>query len=628
MTQATDESPNRSLAYFAAFLLSLLFAIAMPTSPGGADFDEYAVMAVAFSEHGTPDIRVTDLQKAKSLFPRQAQQFDAAISAITAGRAEGAPGIVRGPRGSYYAIHFWAYSALAALPLKALAAIDVSAFKAFKLVNAAFILALGLSLRRFFGSWGRALGVVVLFLLCAGAPYYRWGSPECMTAASLLAGLALFVGGAPLRAGVLVGVAGMQNPPLIAFVLFAPLLRLVACYDSRLTAWRNLLQATAPRYIAGVAMTASLLALPVLANLYQFGVPSMIAVVAADPGLMSAVRFSSLFLDPNQGMIVAIPGVVAALVYCWAQPGVGRVRSGLFIFVVAAFISALALPTLATTNWNSGARGVMRYAFWIAMPVLFALVWRLNRMPRLPRMFKVSVTAIQVIAVIGTSHYDYLQFSPAAHGMLRHIPRFYNPEPEIFAERVTHRDAGLDNSKVYIYEWQGRAQKVLYHRGNGRVHEKFCAPGHVLQSPSVDSDRGWRYLTGTPVCGPALNVDDFLAGKTVRLGQGWSHPEKNGGQWDGVWSDGSRSSLTMLPSGSRRPSHLMLLGNYFEGNARTRVIVNGHDHGWQDLSAVTQLEFAPREPGEVQVELEHASPSSPAGDARRIAFFLRQISLH
>lgn len=620
---------TRSFTLLAGFLLSLLFVIAIPSPTGGADFDEYAAMAVAFAEHGTPEIRVADLQRAKTLFPEQAPKFEAASTGIAAGASEAKPGIVRGRDGNYYAIHFPAYSALVALPLKAFVTLGGPAFKAFQLVNAAFILALGLSLRRVLGSWERSLSAVALFLLCGGVLYCKWGSPECMTAASLLASVALFVGGAPLRAGLLAGLAGMQNPALIGYVVFAPLLRLTAHYDSRLPLRANLQQALAPSYLAGVALTASLMALPVLVNLYQFGIASKIGAVAADIRLMSMVRFSSLFLDPNQGMIIAIPGVVGGLVYCWARPDSERTRSLMFLAVIAAFTVALALPTVTTTNWNSGSAGVMRYAFWLAMPILFALIWRLDRMQRVSTVFAVSLATVQIAAVFAMfQNRHYLQFHPAAHWLLRNYPQLYNPEPELFAERLMHKDDGLDTSKVYVYEWQGQTQKILYHRSNWAFVEKYCGPGRVLRSTSTPSDRGWRYLTGTPVCGDGLNVDDFLSGTTVKLGQGWSHPEKNGGQWDGVWSDGSKSSVALLPPHGIQPSHLRLFGQYFGDNKLTRIVINGHDYGWRDLSVGASFDLPVSDASAIQIELEHARPSSPPSDPRQVAFFLRQISLY
>jgi hypothetical protein len=131
-----------------------------------------------------------------------------------------------------------------------------------------------------------------------------------------------------------------------------------------------------------------------------------------------------------------------------------------------------------------------------------------------------------------------------------------------------------------------------------------------------------------PVCGGALNVDDFLAGTTVKLGQGWSRPEKNGGPWDGVWSDGPKSSVALLPTDGIRPSHLRLFGQYFGDNRLTRTVINGHDYGWRDLSIGAEFDLPASDGGAVQIDLEHARPSSPSGDPRKIAFFLRQISLY
>ncbi|WP_310612665.1 hypothetical protein, partial [Acinetobacter baumannii] len=78
-------------------------------------------------------------------------------------------------------------------------------------VNLAAVFVLGLALRHFLKCEMRAWAGLGLFMLCGGALYWQWTSPECLSAALLLAGLLYFVGGAPLRGAVLAGLASWQN---------------------------------------------------------------------------------------------------------------------------------------------------------------------------------------------------------------------------------------------------------------------------------------------------------------------------------------------------------------------------------------------------------------------------------
>jgi hypothetical protein len=150
----------------------------------------------------------------------------------------------------------------------------------------------------------------------------------------------------------------------------------------------------------------------------------------------------------------------------------------------------------------------------------------------------------------------------------------------------------------------------------------------------VESTRGWRYIDGAPVCGPdpyraqVYGAAQFRDQAGVSLASGWSGVEFNGGAWDGVWSTGARSRLTIAATGVQ-PATLALSGIYSGGNHRTRVRVNGVDLGWLALDRVGRVALpAGLQAGVLTIELEHEAPHRAGpDDAREVALFLRTVEL-
>jgi hypothetical protein len=444
---------------------------------------------------------MADLERAKALLPPLAAPYALLERGMRAGDPKLYAAFVRGRDGRVYSVHFPGYPALAALPFKVLARLGAAApFKAFQVVNLGAVFVLGLALRRFFGSGPKALAGVGLFLLCGGALYLNWTSPECMSAAALLAGLLLFATDAPLAGSLLAGLAAQQNPTIVCFFGFAPLLLLLLRWRPGIGLAANLRALPRRRIVVALGAGLAVAALAPLFNLVQFGAPNIIARLFSDPGLISLVRLESFYFDLNQGMILAVPGVLAALAW-WGWDAAGRRRAALVLAACAAFTLALALPALAVLNWNSGAAGVMRYAFWAAMPLLFALLLRLRDRARWPAALVAALALAQAGSMVNAASYTYVEFSPLARLVLAHAPSLYHPEPEIFAERSGHNDDYIEPGKVYAYPDKGQAVKTLVNAANPGADALLCAGGALApDNRYADSTRGWRYIDGPVRC--------------------------------------------------------------------------------------------------------------------------------
>lgn len=489
-----------------AFLLALLLGALLISTEAQhrGDAVEYSLVTVALATHGTPDVRPSDITLARSLAPALQGVYDLVEPGLRQNGKDLYPAFAIGKDGKAYSIHFFGYSLLAAPPFKLLHALGLPPFKAYQIINLGMVFVLGLSLFRLFGSAPRALLGVLLFMLCGGWHYGGWGSPECLSAAALLAALILYCDDAPIAGGVLAGLAALQNPTIVFFFAYAPLLRAGLHYRAD-AGWRVSLRAMLQRrYLLGLAIGVLLALLPVLWNLYQFGVPSIIAQRASDPALISLIRLHSFYFDLNQGMIMGIPGVMAMLLlWGWRKLATGQiVHQALLLLSCVLFTMALAIPAMAIHNWNSDAAGVMRYAFWASMPFLFALFWRLRTLPRWPVALLFGVVLVQAVCTAEAKRYNYVELSPLCKWIMQRAPGLVNPEPEIFVERSGHLETYLQQELIYTFNFGGRAIKTLYNPANTKVDEQLCGTGNRLASDNHyhDTDRQWRYINGPVRC--------------------------------------------------------------------------------------------------------------------------------
>jgi hypothetical protein len=626
-----------SFKRFVLLLSLLIVALFVQTRPEpNGDFLEYSATTIALARHGTPDIRPADIDVALRLVPDRGTQalFQKAKEAILRGEQTPLPGYYRSTDGHTYAIHFFAYSALAALPFRILLETGGDPLKAYQAANYLGLWVLGLSLFWFFGSAARAFAGLALFMASGAVLYLNWTSPEILTASCLLSGLVLAARQRPVAAGVLVGLAAMQNPPLVFFSIFAPLFDL---FDTRLPPGSKFLGAVrallAEGRLAGSVACGVLALLPFAFFQWKFGTPSLIATFSTDARLANLTRLLSYYLDPNQGMILAVPALPLLLLFCF--PKQQRVRGALKLLAAVAFMFVLELPTLSTTNWNSAATGVMRYVVWGAIPLLFLAFSYLRDMPRWPLALLAAVFAVQVGAMVHDRQYGYTEFSPLGRYLLDHAPRLYNPEHEIFFERVVHADGSVLVDGVVGYPAHAPV-KVLFNANSDAVHAALCGAGKGLADDSglVEMPAGWRYVHAPFKCvaraAPReIRARAFADPASLVLREGWSGVELHGGDWDGVWSNGPRSRF-LVPAAGTQFKQIQITGHYIPGVGGSRVIINGRDLGRFDLDVTPAIPLPPLRPGErgYEIELRHdvAKPLAPP-DPRLLAFFLRVIKL-
>lgn len=608
-------------------ILLLTFCIKEQKKIG--DFSEYAIMTIAIASHGTPAIGLSDIEEAKRLNPEpvfftfyeelgKGIQKDATVPAIA---------FYRGHDANFYSLHFFAHSALTAIPFIVFKAVGIPPFKCYQFVNLAFIFILGMACFDFFKSKTRATLALMLFAVCGGVLYWDWTSPEMMTAASLLTGLILYFNGRPIAGCVLAGLASMQNPSLVFFTGFAPLL--VFAYK------RNLPSA---REFAALAITLLLFSMPVLFNMVKFGVPSILAALSTDFRLISGTRLHSLFFDLNQGMMIGVPGLFAALaaILLFGKSASAR----LLACCIVLFSIALAFPALTPHNWNSGATGMMRYASWAAMPILFGcLLYARDHKMSTPLI--VALLLVQAGATWMERQYSNVQFSPIAKFFLAHFPSAYNPAFEIFSERLQNSEAFVPKDSILYYTENGEVRKIAFNLENSQAGRQLCSQNKIL-SPDTDVtvvDNGWAYLNTRPACVPVpgeptvFTAKEFKDASSIRFTRGWDKVELGGAKWDGIWTVAADARIDITPPAKLPYQSLTLCGQYIAAGMGTDVSVNGAYLGRHALDRCLPISIKDalrKNDGRILVELRQAPGQKPAwaaGDPRQLGFFVNTITL-
>lgn len=616
----------------AAFLLSVLaaaiaaFALVTPRQHG--DVAEYTLMTLAFANHGSPEIRLSDIEDGKRMLPGLTGLYGLLEQDMLTNKEEVFAAFARGRHGEVYANHFFAYSALAVVPFKLLQAAGRDPFSCYLALNLAALCVLAFWLYRFFDSPWRAWGALLLFMACGSALYLPWTSTETASAALLLAALCAFTTGSPLAAALMAALAAQQNPTILLFFGFVPLLRMA------LTGERPL-HVLDRRTVFALVLGAALCALPVLFNLWQFGVPSIIAKTFSSSRLVGLTRLGSFFFDLNHGMLVGVPALVLALLLWGWQRGAQTWRDGLALALTLGFIIAMCLPALAIWNFNSGAAGMMRYAVWSAIPLLFLLLWRMRRAPRWPWTVLAVVLPLQAGAMWHASSYGYKEFSPLAQAVMRAAPALYMPEPEVFGERSVNGDEYIDGAQVYRWPTEGEASKQMYNEAWPGIHERLCGPGLEPAADNTNASyRSWRFINGPLQCVPAdaavrrYVAADFASGAVVQPGVGWvpgAAPTVlpvagTGPDCLGVQSEGMESELAIvLPAGGPYRS-VALAGVYASKNNYTRISLDGRDLGRQQLDqlAILPLPAGAQQGRRLTLRLVHESDR---------AFCLQQVVL-
>ncbi len=366
--------------------------------------------------------------------------------------------------------HFWLYPLLAAPAVKVALLLDVSPLWGFVAIHVALLAGLvTLIVRRPAPVWTSLLVI---------SPLVWWLDKP---SADLL--LVVCLGGAMLlwttrAAGalVLLGVAASQNP---GFVLVAALF----------AAWGSIerpARLMCRRWRAGLLIAALLIAVSPAYYLWRIAIPSPLTASTAArwPGLLDALF---PLTDVSMGLIVRYPPYVLAVVVAvgWmARRELVRLRDPLIATSALAALGLLWAVGQPTSQNHGGSPDLSRYALWLmplALPLLQQAGTSASRAMARAGLGLAALSAAWTLAAFPPSRAEaHLQPTALAEWLWTEHPMWNDPRPEVFAERVSHREPAV------VPTGTPDCQKVLLFEGLWPVH---CLPQDDPPDDCFDTKR-------------------------------------------------------------------------------------------------------------------------------------------
>jgi Glycosyltransferase family 87 len=413
-------APERIFLAALIALLAILLARSTPRLIG--DGAEYLAVADNLSRFQRPSLNYRQRQEARLEFPRLA-----------------------GPDGRQDVLHFWIYPALAAVPLMIVRALQLEPAVAFAFVNVALLIAAAV-----FAS--SRVPWTMSALLFSG-PVLWWIDKvhtEVFTFSLLSVGVLLWRD-RPFIAAIALGLAATQNPPIL-FVLACFAIAAMLSKDSRST------RTIALAALTGLAV-ASIHPLYYWIRLRQF----LPLVDATATGGLTTTSYAAVLSDLNIGLLPNDPWIGAALLIAGIMAVRRRVRPT--AYQVASIVSVAVLLVIfgQVINLNHGGTpGLSRYALWLLpMTVPWLNVTGAGWSGRALHAVAVCAAVWSVIYFRPSLDEGHLFPTRTAAFVWQRFPSLENPLPEIFSERLRHRE------NVPARAATGNCAKVLLLGGEG-----------------------------------------------------------------------------------------------------------------------------------------------------------------
>ncbi|WP_175796560.1 MULTISPECIES: hypothetical protein [Burkholderia] len=605
---------SKKFFWISLFLVGLFSGVSLGNIKPGITGDglEYTLMSQAILDHGGANVTPHDFHEV------QLYKGDAGtnVPEISSHRTVStSPPFFRDTGGRYYSYHFWFYSLFVAPFLFLVKLFGVATPWAFVSTNLIFALVASYSICVWRGvSREKRVLLLTLFWSCGTIPYIRWTHPEVFSASFLVISMVLAHSRRYILSAIAAAMVAQQNPPALFLVAALLVIDFHASYaqtGSVVPPVRKMVQ-----WLVCIAVAFFSTAFFYI----HFKTGSLIANSGfAKAELISIGRLWSFYFDPNQGVIVLLwplLAIVPAMVVC----DVVERRGGIKRYVLAgALIGAslmLAVPSLSTTNFNSGASFILRYAYWASIPLLFAVVALCSKGTgsRVVTYLAVTIFAVANLACYRGTWPSYVYYTPITEKIMDVFPGAYNPIPEIFVERGQHLDGAMNVGNIYYYSTNNGVRKILLNGKYRDISEFKCSNGRLARD-YIDStspvEQGWIYFNLARGCStlfgkrgiyevpPAVGHSDSLfffdsANGKLYLGSGWSNSES----W-GTWSD-AREAFVILPLKGNNVREISLEANALV-NARhweqmVDVSMNGVDAGSITLNAASNNHFDIRIP--------------------------------
>ncbi len=450
------------LAFFSASLLWLYHVVTASNPPIRGDGREYILMTQSFLNHSSSDLRNEDardtVREFKKNNPTFADHFlncdsneDCGISSLI-GR-----GYFSDKNNKLYSYHFSFYS-LVNIPASIITnKLSKSPTTSFYLTNSIFSI-IALFFVIFFINESVLYKLTILILIASQATfaYLKWPHPESITLSLMIIAICLMKRNMFLLSSIIFAISSLQYQPLglvSAIVLLYGFIRELK--ELNVNPIKDFItnKKLIIKYFSIAFISGTIVLIPSLFYLHHFSSPNIIASYGGSKtSLISLSRLMSLYFDLNQGAVLLYPIVIltSPLIFVASIFTIKKNSSKNSLLLI--FISLVAaIPCLTTTNWNSGADNVMRYAFWVSLPLVFSFTEFIMNIKN-----KIMFYVVILLVFLSQAFISVLQFndkyfasghlSPSyvALALYNHSPSMYNPEAEIFIDRSLSREASID----------------------------------------------------------------------------------------------------------------------------------------------------------------------------------------
>lgn len=368
--------------------------------------------------------------------------------------SRGYQGFFKANDGKFYSYHFWLYP-LFLVPFKIMAeALSAPVLFEFYAGNLFIWLLMIFVLYKFPPfNWNVkqkyfALG---LMLFSPAVLYIPWTHPEVFATALVVMSLCFYMRNNLYLTVLFSGMAASQNPPIGLFTVFCGSLYLLDIVKQKKIVWRDF-------FVMGLC--AIPLVLSPLFYYVKFNTLSLISKVgSSELYRIGFERFFSFWFDINQGMVICAIFLVIVFIYLFSK-NIWQKNFQYFSLVVLVFL----MVTLATTtsNWNHGQEFVSRYTTWIYPFMVFYVVnfWQFNYVYKKVVAFCIVMGGLLQLFIGVLVGNSYVKMHPWAMFICENYPALYNPEFEIFEERVRNKE-GLAELPVVIVDEDGSVRKAL-----------------------------------------------------------------------------------------------------------------------------------------------------------------------
>lgn len=600
---------------------------------------EYLLTQESLINHGSTEFRERDGDSFNQLIQRMSAQssstdgwFRETITNRINAQKRVAGGYAQCADGAYRSYHFFAYMLLS-LPFRMLWDLfGADPAYSFGFLHALLLVCtVWMILRSRYFCFAERFWIAAGLILTCAVFYFNWIHPELFSTTFLVMAIVQYLDKRTATALVLASIASIQNQPIALVLPLFYLARGIENPDRRrfisslvfpFTNWKQWLL---------TALAALIVLLPSFYYLRVYGHANPIAHLGGlSARWISFQRLFSLWFDMNQGIVVGFPGFLAGIVillptaFFYRKTDNRKPLSSAIFLLVLSFV--LSIPCTIQGNWNAGSACMVRYGLWIGIPLLFVFAILLRRVGN--PLKSIVLTGVVLLQLWVPTHcglpakIHYLDFNPLSNWVLNRFPDFYNPDPEIFAERLTGRENVFREQNVFVWKKNGKVKKILSRNspteasvfwGNNEFYRQ------ISSTDKIEMRDGWSYLNGDFLIQKSgefqISYDDDSA-----IWENWSYIES-----EFRWSMGQESRIRfqfpkekMTLSGLVR-IHLgpqgnnQLIGIYLNGRKLFERTVFGYE--------VLTLQFQPdwihaEAYNELVFKVPNATPPSTNQDTR------------